>query len=161
MDKPSSSDMWFYELNTEKMATQIIRTQVNSTNEIGDNDVIIFADIDEMVSRKTINLLKHCELRHGVLSGAITMPMGNFNLAFRTDFPVENKPHSMGRTTIVQVEFSGTECVNVHLFSVEADQDRTTSRRKRTCGEDVCDWRSSSNSSLLCCNNSSKDVDLY
>ena len=69
MDKSLSTDMWFYEVNTEKIATQIIRKQVNSTKEIDDDDVIIFADIDEMVSRKTINLLKHCELRHGVLSG--------------------------------------------------------------------------------------------
>ena len=135
MDKSSSNDMWFYEVNTEKMATQIIRNQVNFTEEIGDDDVIIFADIDEMVSRNTINLLKHCELRHGVLSGAITMPMGNFNLAFRTDFPVENKPHSMGRTTIVQVQHHtvSIDSQSFSTFSVEADQNRSASWRKRPC----------------------------
>ena len=103
MSGSNQKDIWFYELNTEKIATDMIKKQVNSTVEIDDDDVVIFADIDEMMSRRTIHLLKHCQLKHGVLSGAITMPMGNFNLAFRTDFPVEGKPHSLGRTTVVQV----------------------------------------------------------
>jgi len=103
------SNIWFFELNEEKLAIERIKEIVNSSDEFGDEDLIIFADIDEMISREVLHSLKHCQLRHGVLSGAIIMPMGNFDLAFRSDFPVPNKPHSFGRATIVQwnLLFSG------------------------------------------------------
>ena len=57
--------------------------QVNESGELGDEDLIIFADIDEMISREVIHSLKYCQLRNGVLSGAIIMPMGNLEWAFR------------------------------------------------------------------------------
>ena len=59
-------------------------------NELDNNDIIIFADIDEMLSREVLHKLKHCRLKHNVLSGAITMPMGDFNLAFRFAFYLFN-----------------------------------------------------------------------
>ena len=77
------SNIWFFELNQEKLAIERIKEIVNSSEEFGDEDLIIFADIDEMISREVLHSLKHCQLRHGVLSGAIIMPMGNFDLAFR------------------------------------------------------------------------------
>ena len=79
--------------------------------------------MDEMVSRDVLQSLKHCQLRHGVLSAALIMPMGNFDFAFRyimtnifrpstftqrSDHPVPGKPHSIGITTIVQVSQSGS-----------------------------------------------------
>ena len=51
--------------------------------ELDSNDLVIFADLDEMLSREVLHQLKYCELKNDVLSAAITMPMGNFNLAFR------------------------------------------------------------------------------
>ena len=57
--------------------------QVNNSGELGDEDLIIFADIDEMISREVLHSLKYCQLRNSVLSAAIIMPMGNFNWAFR------------------------------------------------------------------------------
>ena len=111
------------------MAIEDVRNHIKSSEEFGSDDIIIFADIDEMLSRKVLNSLKHCELRHGVLSGAIIMPMGNLDLAFRllkrtltlilvhynivissnvencrSDFPVPGKPHSFGRPTIIQMQ---------------------------------------------------------
>ena len=82
------SNIWFFELNQEKLAIERIKEIVNSSEEFGDEDLIIFADIDEMISREVLLSLKHCQLRHGVLSGAIIMPMGNFDLAFRL---IQNK----------------------------------------------------------------------
>ena len=98
-----SKDIWVFEKNQEKIASQEIRQILKSSEEFGDDDLIIFADIDEMISREVLHSLRHCELRHGVLVGAIIMPMGNFDLAFRTDFPVRGKPHSLGIATIVKV----------------------------------------------------------
>ena len=98
-----SSDIWVFEKNSEKIASQDIRKILESSDEFGDDDLIIFADIDEMISREVLHSLRHCELRQGALVGAIIMPMGNFDLAFRTDFPVKGKPHSIGIATIVKV----------------------------------------------------------
>lgn len=98
-----SSDIWVFENNSEKIASEKIRQILKSSDEFGDDDLIIFADIDEMISREVLHSLRHCELRHGVVAGAIIMPMGNFDLAFRSDFPVRGKPHSYGRATIVQM----------------------------------------------------------
>ena len=98
-----SRDIWVFETNQEKIASQEIRQILKSSEEFSDDDLIIFADIDEMISREVLHSLRHCELRHGVLDGAIIMPIGNFDLAFRTDFPVKGKPHSFGIPTIVKV----------------------------------------------------------
>ena len=98
-----SSDIWVFEKSQEKIASDKIRKLLKGSDEFGDDDLIIFADIDEMISRDVLHSLRHCELRHGVLVGAIIMPMGNFDLAFRTDFPVRGKPHSLGIATIVKV----------------------------------------------------------
>ena len=103
-----SRDIWVFETNQEKIASQEIRQILKSSEEFGDDDLIIFADIDEMISREVLHSLRHCELRHGVLDGAIIMPIGNFDLAFRTDFPVKGKPHSFGIPTIVKVMHNKT-----------------------------------------------------
>ena len=105
-----SSDIWVFENNQEKVASQEIRQILKSSGEFGDDDLIIFADTDEMISREVLHSLRHCELRHGVVVGAIIMPMGNFDLAFRTDFPVRGKPHSYGRATVVQVLYKKYQC---------------------------------------------------
>ena len=76
-----SKDIWVFEKNQEKIASQEIRQILKSSEEFGDDDLIIFADIDEMISREVLHSLRHCELRHGVLDGAIIMPIGNFDLA--------------------------------------------------------------------------------
>ena len=110
-----SSDIWVFEKYQEKVASQKIRTLLKGSDEFSDDDLIIFADIDEMISREVLHSLRHCELRHGVLVGAIIMPMGNFDLAFRTDFPVKGKPHSLGIATIVKVKRQNTRGV-LHVF---------------------------------------------
>ena len=103
-----SRDIWVFETNQEKIASQEIRQILKSSEEFSDDDLIIFADIDEMISREVLHSLRHCEQRHGVLDGAIIMPIGNFDLSFRTDFPVKGKPHSFGIPTIVKVMHNKT-----------------------------------------------------
>ena len=110
-----SLGIWMFENNSEKIASQKIRQILKSSGEFCDDDLIIFADIDEMISREVLHSLRHCELRHGVVDGAIIMPMGNFDLAFRTDFPVRGKPHSLGIATIVKVKRQNTRGV-LHVF---------------------------------------------
>ena len=61
-----------------------IKKAMNYSKEMDEDDVLIFADIDEMLSREALLRIKNCELRGNVVSGAITMPMGNLDMAFRS-----------------------------------------------------------------------------
>ena len=39
--------------------------------------------LDELLSRESVHLAKHCHLKHSFVHGALIMPMGNMNFAFR------------------------------------------------------------------------------
>ena len=45
----------------------------------GNDDLLISANVDEMMSRQALVNLKHCQTTDGVISAALWMPMGNFN----------------------------------------------------------------------------------
>ena len=77
-------------MNQESIAIDRIKMQVNESGELGDEDLIIFADIDEMISREALHSLKYCQLRNSILSGAIIMPMGNLEWAFRYDMYMDS-----------------------------------------------------------------------
>ena len=54
------------------------------------------AKLFEVMSHSAMYSLAHCQLVDNVASGALWMPMGNPANAFRSDFPVEGRPHSIG-----------------------------------------------------------------
>ena len=134
-----NNNIWVFEDDQKAKALERIKTLLRSSPEFSGDDLLILADMDEMVSRDVLQSLKHCQLRHGVLSAALIMPMGNFDFAFRyimtnifrpstftqrSDHPVPGKPHSIGITTIVQVSQSG---------SVETKKtDKTTDKLSRS-----------------------------
>ena len=72
-----------YEINQQETALERVKAMLRSSPEFSEDDLLISADMDEMVSRDVLQSLKHCQLRHGVLSAALIMPMGNFDFAFR------------------------------------------------------------------------------
>ena len=72
-----------YENNQQETALERVKAMLRSSPEFSEDDLLISADMDEMVSRDVLQSLKHCQLRHGVLSAALIMPMGNFDFAFR------------------------------------------------------------------------------
>ena len=77
-------NMWVFENHQQETALERVKNLIRSSPEFSKDDLLISADMDEMVSRDVVQSLKHCQLRHGVLSPAlIMMPMGNFDLAFR------------------------------------------------------------------------------
>ena len=45
----------------------------------GKDDLLISANVDEMMSRQALVNLKHCQTTDDVISAALWMPMGNFN----------------------------------------------------------------------------------
>ena len=78
-----NKNIWVYENNQQETALERVKAMLRSSPEFSEDDLLISADMDEMVSRDVLQSLKHCQLRHGVLSAALIMPMGNFDLAFR------------------------------------------------------------------------------
>ena len=50
----------------------------------------MISHLDELLSRETVHLVKHCELKHSLVYGAIIMPMGNLNFAFRLIIIIPN-----------------------------------------------------------------------
>ena len=45
----------------------------------GKDDLLISANVDEMMSRQALVNLRHCQTTDDVISAALWMPMGNFN----------------------------------------------------------------------------------
>ena len=45
----------------------------------GKDDLLISANVDEMMSRQALVNLRYCQTSDEVLSAALWMPMGNFN----------------------------------------------------------------------------------
>ena len=86
------------------MSAQVVRDRIQSSEHFAEDDILVFSDLDEMPSREVLNNLRHCQLNADQLAVAITMPMGNLDQAFNSDFPVSGKPHSYGRATAVKVD---------------------------------------------------------
>ena len=71
------------------------------TGRLRPDDLFISANTDEVMSREAFHKLRWCKLdNNNPISGALWMPMGNLNLAFRSDFPVQGRPHTYSFPTI-------------------------------------------------------------
>ena len=71
------------------------------TDRLSPDDLFISANTDEVMSQEAFQKLRWCKLDNNhPISGALWMPMGNLNLAFRTDFPVQGRPHTYSFPTI-------------------------------------------------------------
>ena len=77
-----------------------VRTWANISGNLGDDDIFISADVDEVLSRQALFQLKWCETSGSLLTGALWMPSGNFNRALKTDYPVSGRPHTFGLPSI-------------------------------------------------------------
>ena len=63
-------------------------------------NILISGSVDEVMSRTALQQLQWCQIAAPVLSGALWMPKGNLNMALRTDFPVDRRPHTFAMPTI-------------------------------------------------------------
>ena len=60
------------------------------------------------MSHSAMYSLAHCQLVGNAASGALWMPMGNPANAFRSDFPVQGRPHSIGSQGFAILIFPNT-----------------------------------------------------
>ena len=49
------------------------------TGHLDDDDIVISASVDEIISRETLHQLRWCQLKSNVTFGGLWMPMGNLN----------------------------------------------------------------------------------
>ena len=72
-----------------------------------------------MLGRRAIHSLAHCELSSTMATGALWMPMGNPALAFKTDHPVKNRPHSIAMPAIYTWGVVRTGEFGAHHFKAD------------------------------------------
>ena len=70
------------------------------SGQLGDDDILIFASVDEVLSRPALHQLKWCQTSADVISGALWVPMGNLHKAMRPDFQVQGHTHTFAMPTI-------------------------------------------------------------
>jgi len=114
MEKHGKSYWWFEDSETRAgvararaWAAVHQRPEYGSpgTSRLSPDDLFISANTDEVMSREALHKLRWCKLNgKSPISGALWMPMGNLNLAFRSDFPVRGRPHTYGFPTIYRWE---------------------------------------------------------
>ena len=66
------------------------------------DSLLISANTDEVLSQETLQQLAWCEVVQEVpfITGALWMPLGSLDRAWRTDYPVEGRPHTHSLPTI-------------------------------------------------------------
>lgn len=52
-------------------------------NVLEEGDLLMISHLDELLSRDTVYQAKHCGLKYDIVYGALIMPMGNLQFAFR------------------------------------------------------------------------------
>ena len=87
----------------EKLQTKLGINQIKEwdlhTRNLSPDDLFISADVDEVMSRAALLKLKWCQTAGPLITGALWMPLGNFNRALKCNFPVMGKPHTYGLST--------------------------------------------------------------
>lgn len=83
----------------KEMMAQILPSNV-------DQEVLLnYGDADELAHPRSVALMKHCEPAKLPVDSGAWMPMGRFDQAFKTDFPVRpDLPYTFGNPTFVALD---------------------------------------------------------
>ena len=83
-DTQSGRDIWSYEDAQTRAGVEAVRGWAEAVGDLEPHDVLISGDVDEILSAEALHHLRHCSLVRPVISGAIIVPFGNINKAFRS-----------------------------------------------------------------------------
>ena len=83
-DSPSARDIWSYEDTQTRVGVEAVRAWAQADGGLAAQDLLISGDVDEILSAEALHHLRHCSLVRPVISGAIIVPFGNLNKAFRS-----------------------------------------------------------------------------
>ena len=100
----AKKEMWYVEeLQTQKGVEMVMEWNKHS-QELSYDDLFISADVDEVMSRKSLLQLRWCQTSGPLITGALWMPLGRLDRAMKSDFPVVGRPHTYGLPTIYKWE---------------------------------------------------------
>ena len=99
----SSNRRYHENLQTSK-GVERVRNWALHTGHLGLDDLFISADVDEVMSASVLHQLRWCKIEEEVISGALWMPLGSLDRAYRIEFHVEGRPHTFGLPTIYKWE---------------------------------------------------------
>jgi len=91
---------WFAEELQTDVGVERVRQWAKENRALNDDDIFISTNVDEVLSREALHKLRWCQPTRPVLSGALWMPIGRFDLALRTDRPAAGRPHTWALPTI-------------------------------------------------------------
>lgn len=77
--------MWSVEYMMLERGGISARKWLEKKMPLRDDDIFVSGDVDEILSREALWQLRHCVWEEKVLSGALWMPYGNLNMAFKPD----------------------------------------------------------------------------
>ena len=94
---------WFTELRVTDLGVGAVREwAAGREGGLAGEDVFISASTDEVLSRETLLQLRWCHLSKDITTGALWMPLGNLERAFKSDFPVPGRPHTYSLPTVLK-----------------------------------------------------------
>jgi len=94
----SRKERHYEDLQTEKAVEKM---RLSLWGEFDNHDVVVSANVDEVMSRSALQTLRWCQLQGpGPFTGALWMPMGRLDRALRTEFAVKGRPHTFAQPTI-------------------------------------------------------------
>lgn len=100
-EQPVQGTNWGYEGWQEKVGMTHVRDLIPKLMSQFGLDrgqvVMIFGDADEIPFPRNVDLVRHCEPKELPIDNGVWMPMGLFDRAFKTDWPVNpNLPYTFG-----------------------------------------------------------------
>lgn len=94
-----NGNVWLSEYNQEKLRWEKFKEWNSKTQYFKDTDIIGFGDTDEIPSRNALAVLKQCTGNLTHVDIGTTFLWGNYDVAFRSDWPVPSHPYSYGDPT--------------------------------------------------------------
>jgi hypothetical protein len=97
-------DIWYMEDLQTRLGLDAVKAWAARPAGLAPDDLFISANVDEVLSRSALQLLRWCDPAGPLLSGALWMPLGDLGRAHRSDFPVQGRPHTYGLPTVYRWE---------------------------------------------------------
>ena len=98
--RKSKNEAFVVESLQTKMGVAHVKHWAHQSGGLADNDLLISGNVDELLSRSTIQKLRWCELADPVVSSAVWMLMGTLERVFRTDWPAADLRYTFALPTI-------------------------------------------------------------
>ena len=80
----SAGDIWRFEDTQTRAGVEAVKAWSEAGGNLSADDLLISGDVDEVLSAEALHYLRHCSLARPVISGALIVPFGNLNKAFRS-----------------------------------------------------------------------------